>query len=320
MNTQKTGKFIAELRKQKDLTQSQLAELIHVSDKAVSRWETGRGFPDINNLEAISDCLDVTVAELLMGEAAGESVTRDELKSISEDNLSITKAFLNRKKYVNILLGFLIGLALLITCMVHLMSPIYLKDAGSGIMVEELSDGRIIATLDESSVRFDMETVKEPKSQDTTVFLSCYTTRLDQILGRKTSDLILIGKTGDIDRVYYYPSTNNDQLLYKGAGSSDTGGVQTLPRLIYNFWLFAGLALSLLGIIIYMIFRKRYFAGTILKLAGIPIAFTLSIPICLIGKFDEVYNAPFYFTGIVLLGVVLYVIFMILLNRRAFSK
>ena len=50
MNTEKTGKLIADLRKEKNLTQGELAELLHVSDKAISRWETGRGFPDINNL------------------------------------------------------------------------------------------------------------------------------------------------------------------------------------------------------------------------------------------------------------------------------
>lgn len=58
MNIEKTGQFIAELRREKQLTQVQLADAIHVSDKAVSRWETGRGFPDIDNLEALSECLD----------------------------------------------------------------------------------------------------------------------------------------------------------------------------------------------------------------------------------------------------------------------
>ena len=46
MNNETTGKFITELRKQKNLTQAQLAEMIHVSDKADSRWETGSGYPD----------------------------------------------------------------------------------------------------------------------------------------------------------------------------------------------------------------------------------------------------------------------------------
>jgi len=66
MNIEKTGQFIAELRREKQFTQVQLADTIRVSDKAVSRWETGRGFPDIDNLEALSECLDVSIAELML--------------------------------------------------------------------------------------------------------------------------------------------------------------------------------------------------------------------------------------------------------------
>ena len=54
MNAEKTGEFIRNLRKEKNITQQELAEMLNVSDKAVSRWETGRGFPDIGNLEAVS--------------------------------------------------------------------------------------------------------------------------------------------------------------------------------------------------------------------------------------------------------------------------
>ena len=66
MNIEKTGQFIAELRREKQFTQVQLADTIRVSDKAISRWETGRGFPDIDNLEALSECLDVSIAELML--------------------------------------------------------------------------------------------------------------------------------------------------------------------------------------------------------------------------------------------------------------
>ena len=67
MNATKTGSFIAELRRERGLTQRQLAETLLVSDKAVSRWETGRGLPDVENLAALADALGVSVAELLRG-------------------------------------------------------------------------------------------------------------------------------------------------------------------------------------------------------------------------------------------------------------
>lgn len=68
MTPEKTGGFIATLRKEHNLTQKDLAELLGVTPKAVSRWETGRGYPDVELLPHIAKVLDVTVAELLSGE------------------------------------------------------------------------------------------------------------------------------------------------------------------------------------------------------------------------------------------------------------
>lgn len=68
MDAKRTGALIAELRREKDLNQSELAELIGVTNKAVSRWETGRGYPDIETLPRISDVLNISIPELLRGE------------------------------------------------------------------------------------------------------------------------------------------------------------------------------------------------------------------------------------------------------------
>ena len=57
MDNIKCGKFIAGLRRAKGLTQGQLAECIGVTDKAVSKWETGRGFPDVSVLSALAETL-----------------------------------------------------------------------------------------------------------------------------------------------------------------------------------------------------------------------------------------------------------------------
>ncbi len=83
MNTQKTGQFICLLRKQKGLTQSQLAEQVGVTDKAVSRWETGKGFPDISLLQPLADALGTSVTELL----AGEPLTAEEKADRSDSAL-----------------------------------------------------------------------------------------------------------------------------------------------------------------------------------------------------------------------------------------
>ena len=68
MDLNKVGTFIANLRKEKDLTQANLGELLGVNDKTVSRWETGKNAPDISILNDLSEKLGISVKELLNGE------------------------------------------------------------------------------------------------------------------------------------------------------------------------------------------------------------------------------------------------------------
>ncbi len=68
MNKYVTGSVIRRLRENKKMTQEELAEKIFVSGKAVSKWETGKGFPDISLIEPLAKALDISVIELLSGE------------------------------------------------------------------------------------------------------------------------------------------------------------------------------------------------------------------------------------------------------------
>lgn len=77
MNTYVTGAVIKRLREEKGITQSQLADMIGVSGKAVSKWETSKGLPDITLIEPLSKALGVSVAELL----SGETVTNRNISS-----------------------------------------------------------------------------------------------------------------------------------------------------------------------------------------------------------------------------------------------
>lgn len=65
MNQKEIGLFISACRKEKGLTQSQLAEKLEVSDKSISRWENGKTMPDISLYEPLCDVLDVQISELL---------------------------------------------------------------------------------------------------------------------------------------------------------------------------------------------------------------------------------------------------------------
>lgn len=68
MNQYITGTMIKNLREKRKMTQHQLAEQINVSDKTVSKWETGRGYPDVSLIEPLSAALGVSVIELFSGE------------------------------------------------------------------------------------------------------------------------------------------------------------------------------------------------------------------------------------------------------------
>lgn len=82
MNQQNIGKFMALLRKEKQLTQKQFAELLGVNDRSVSRWETGYCMPDLSLLQVISEELEVSISELLNGRRITEEERPKENETI----------------------------------------------------------------------------------------------------------------------------------------------------------------------------------------------------------------------------------------------
>ena len=68
MDQIKIGKFITECRKKKNLTQAQLAEKLNITDRAISKWETGKSMPDFDIMLKLCEILEISVNELLCGE------------------------------------------------------------------------------------------------------------------------------------------------------------------------------------------------------------------------------------------------------------
>ena len=83
MDQVKIGKFIASLRKSKKLTQQELAELLGVTDRAISNWENGRRMPDISLLKPLAENLGITVNELI----SGEKIPEEKMMTAIETNL-----------------------------------------------------------------------------------------------------------------------------------------------------------------------------------------------------------------------------------------
>lgn len=87
MKQQKMGEFLKDLRKEKGLTQEQLAEHFYVSSRTVSRWETGKNMPDVDMLIALADFYQVDVREIIDGERKNddaENAKNESLKKVAD--------------------------------------------------------------------------------------------------------------------------------------------------------------------------------------------------------------------------------------------
>ena len=103
MDQIKIGKFIAEERKQKGYTQKKLAEILGISDKTISKWERGNGFPEVSLLLPLCNDLEITVNELLTGQRLQEV---DYKKKAEENMVNLVKEAQENKK--KIVLSFMV--------------------------------------------------------------------------------------------------------------------------------------------------------------------------------------------------------------------
>lgn len=130
MNTYDFGKFLSQLRKEKGLTQIQLAQQLNVTDKAISRWETGKNYPDIEIFDDLSKILDISISELL----EGKRIEKERLFDISEEHIvkQIKKNKKSRKIYLIIIS--------LITVFALLCGYLAMKNSGffDGVIYKEI--------------------------------------------------------------------------------------------------------------------------------------------------------------------------------------
>ena len=133
MNQQITGKFIAQKRKEKNLTQEQLGEKLGVSNKTVSKWETGKCMPDYSIVQNLCEQLEITVAELMNGEVAEEQsiCTYDE-----EQIIDLLKRTQELEKQKNRLVGIvLITMGIALQALSHTLGGSNVKDFFSGLLL-----------------------------------------------------------------------------------------------------------------------------------------------------------------------------------------
>ena len=133
MDQQITGKFIAYKRKEKNLTQEQLAEKLGVSNKTVSKWETGKCMPDYAVVKNLCKELEITVAELIDGEAAEEKSVR---VYDDEQIVELLKRTQELEKQKNLIYGvLLIVMGIALQALSHTLGGSAVKDFFSGLLL-----------------------------------------------------------------------------------------------------------------------------------------------------------------------------------------
>lgn len=111
MDAKVTGCFIAQLRKELGLTQKELAEKLEVTDKAISRWETGKGLPDTSLLKPLAEIFGVSVGELLSGRPMDDSQIKSQADHIILESLSYEESQERWKQILRyVFLGILVAL------------------------------------------------------------------------------------------------------------------------------------------------------------------------------------------------------------------
>lgn len=92
LDKRKFGAFVSQLRKEKGYTQKELSERLMISDKAISKWETGLGFPDINTIEPLADALGISVLEVMRSERIAETeISSDTATTALTDTFELVK-------------------------------------------------------------------------------------------------------------------------------------------------------------------------------------------------------------------------------------
>ncbi len=118
MNQEKIGKFIANLRKEKNMTQIQLANKLGVTDRAISKWENGRGMPDLSLIIPLCDILDISINELLSGSRLDKKEYQDKLEENIINTIDYSnKKILKTKKFFTIILSAIILIILILIVM-----------------------------------------------------------------------------------------------------------------------------------------------------------------------------------------------------------
>ncbi|MBR3585004.1 MAG: helix-turn-helix domain-containing protein [Oscillospiraceae bacterium] len=205
MDQIRIGAFLKELRKEKELTQEQLAEKLNVSGRTVSRWETGSNMPDIGMLVELADFYEVSIPEIIAGERKSEIMNQDTRETaVAMAEYSRNEVKVGKLKVIGYLTAAF-GLFIIISAL-----AIFPSDSSWGSIYATL--GSIILLI---GVFFSIRTVLMKRSWRVLILVGCAVL----LFGAFTvSDYIAVTQFNQVPRFRYetsYDSRNPDQLVHK---------------------------------------------------------------------------------------------------------
>lgn len=213
MNLDKISSFIKEKRKAKKLTQTELASILGVTEKAISRWETGRGTPDISLLIPLSNALDVTVLELLNGEAI------DDENKVVVDIIKAKNKKIKLWKYLSLfIINILLMLATLIIIYSYVIAPKYEYGPNKG-MVTILSESMAPNLNVKDTIIYDRKQIDEVRKDDIVAYYYPNTAiktvhRVIDIINEDKKILLITKGDNNSEKDAYYVTKDNFLGVY----------------------------------------------------------------------------------------------------------
>ena len=205
MDQIKIGIFLKELRKEKGLTQEQLAEVLNVSNRTISRWETGSNMPDISMLVEIADFYSVSIPEIVQGERKSETMDQETRETaVAMAKYSQNEVKMRKQKVVGILMSAF-GIFVIVSAL-----SIFPNDSSWGSIYSIL--GSIFLVI---GLYFIIKPLVAKRALRILIVLGC----IALLFGTFTlSDYVAVSQFNQVPRFSYmttYDSRNPNELVHK---------------------------------------------------------------------------------------------------------
>lgn len=217
MNQEKIGKFISELRKDKNMTQLELSNKLGISDRTISKWENGRGMPDISLFDPLCKELNISINELLKGERikSNKNETQITAEILTEYSKYLKKK--ERRKITSLLVVIVLFIFILFSIFILFFNKtffgtMYNSDfiSNVSIPIPRFSYYRGTGGMEEYTTK--LKTLKQP--DEINVFIDQYLSSLDIIKCN--------------NETYYYNSRNDFTIIQYRANNDGIGFVNTI--------------------------------------------------------------------------------------------